>query len=82
MVDLVRDYPALFKPALLATADGGTLVCSNNAAEVDADAWLDQLRRSAAKTGRTIHEAEWIPPDPDFPSFDARPPLKTVALRV
>ena len=82
VVDLVRDYPALFKPALLATADGGTLVCSNNAAEVDADAWLDQLRRSAAKTGRTIREVEWIAPDPDFPSFDARPPLKTVALRV
>ncbi|MCB1914118.1 MAG: class I SAM-dependent methyltransferase [Rhodocyclaceae bacterium] len=82
VVDLVRDYPALFKPALLATAEGGTLVCCNNVAEAGAEAWLEQLRRSAAKTGRSIREAEWIAPDPDFPSFDARPPLKTVILRV
>ncbi|MCB1888137.1 MAG: class I SAM-dependent rRNA methyltransferase [Rhodocyclaceae bacterium] len=82
VVDLVRDYPALFKPALLATAEGGTIVCCNNVAEADADAWLDQLRRSAAKAGRTVRDAEWIVPDADFPSFDGRPPLKTVALRV
>ncbi|MCB1954597.1 MAG: class I SAM-dependent methyltransferase [Rhodocyclaceae bacterium] len=82
VVDLVRDYPALFKPALLATAEGGTLVCCNNVAEVAADAWLDQLQRSAAKAGRTIRALEWIAPDADFPSFDGQPPLKVVALRV
>lgn len=82
VVDLVNDYPALFKPALLATAEGGTLICCNNVAEVDRDAWLDQLERSARKAGREIRGMEWIPPEADFPSPDGRPPLKTALLRV
>ncbi|QID18005.1 class I SAM-dependent rRNA methyltransferase [Nitrogeniibacter mangrovi] len=82
VVDLVNDYTALFKPALLATRPGGTLICCNNVAQVDRDAWLDQLLRSARKAGRPIEESTWIEPDTDFPSFDANPPLKVVALRV
>jgi len=82
VVDVVNDYPALLKPALLSTAEGGTLICCNNVAEADPDAWLDQLQRSANKAGRPIHEAEWIAPEADFPSPDGRPPLKMVALRV
>jgi len=82
VVDLVNDYPALFKPALLSTAEGGTLICCNNAAEVDRDAWLDQLQRSARKAGRTIRSAEWILPEADFPSPDGKPPLKMALLRV
>ncbi|MDP2793808.1 MAG: class I SAM-dependent methyltransferase [Sulfurisoma sp.] len=82
VVDLVSDYPALFKPALLCTAEGGTLICCNNVAEVEREAWLDQLQRSATKAGRTIREVEWILPEADFPSPDGQPPLKTVLLRV
>ncbi len=82
VVDLVNDYPALFKPALLATAEGGALICTNNVAEVAADAWADQLQRSAVKAGRPIREVEWIAPEADFPSPDGNPPLKTVLLRV
>lgn len=82
VVDLVNDYPALFKPALLATAEGGALICCNNVAEVDAAAWLDQLQRSANKAGRPIREVEWIAPEADFPSPDGKSPLKTVLLRV
>lgn len=82
VVDLVNDYPALFKPALLATAEGGSLICCNNVAEVDREAWLDQLQRSARKAGRPLRDVEWISPEPDFPSHDSRPPLKTVLLRV
>jgi 23S rRNA (cytosine1962-C5)-methyltransferase len=82
VVDLVNDYPALFKPALLATAAGGTLICCNNVAEVDAAAWLEQLQRSAIKAGRPIHESEWIAPEADFPSPDGKPPLKMLLLRV
>ncbi len=82
VVDLVNDYPALFKPALLCTAEGGTLVCCNNVAEVDRDAWLDQIQRSARKAGRTVREVEWILPEADFPSPDGKPPLKMVALAV
>jgi 23S rRNA (cytosine1962-C5)-methyltransferase len=82
VVDLVVDYSALFKPALLCTAEGGTLVCCNNVAEVDRDAWLDQLQRSARKANRPIRDVEWIAPEADFPSLDGKPPLKMVALAV
>lgn len=82
VVDLINDYSALFKPALLCTAEGGTLICCNNVAEVARDPWLDQLQRSARKAGRTIREVEWIMPEEDFPSSDGQPPLKMALLRV
>lgn len=82
VVDLVKDYPALFKPALLSTAEGGTLICCNNVAQVKRDEWLDQLQRSATKAGRPIREMEWIEPESDFPSPDGNPPLKMALLRV
>ena len=82
VVDLINDYPGVFKPALLCTAEGGTLICCNNVAQVDRDAWLDQLDRSAKKAGRAIREMEWIMPETDFPSPDGKPPLKIALLRV
>lgn len=82
VVDLVKDYPALFKPALLSTTEGGTLICCNNVAQVKRDDWIDQLQRSAAKAGRPIREVEWIEPEDDFPSPDGNPPLKIALLRV
>ena len=81
-VDLIRDYPSVFKPSLLATKPGGRLVCTNNVAQVDRDAWLDQLRRSASKAGRPIKGVELIEPEADFPSFDGKPPLKMAVLEV
>lgn len=82
VVDLVNDYAALFKPALLCTAEGGALICCNNVAEVLRDAWLDLLERSARKAGRAIREVEWIAPEADFPSPDGQSPLKIALLRV
>ncbi|MEX2143879.1 MAG: class I SAM-dependent methyltransferase [Anaerolineales bacterium] len=82
VVDLVNDYPALFKPALLCTAQGGTLYCCNNVAEVDRHVWLQQLQRSARKAGHPIRDFEWFVPEADFPSPDGRQPLKMVALSV
>ena len=82
VVDLVHDYAALFKPALLATEEGGTLICCNNVARVSREDWLEQLERSARKAGRPVREAEWITPEADFPSRDDNPPLKVVLLRV
>jgi 23S rRNA (cytosine1962-C5)-methyltransferase len=82
VVDLINDYPALLKPALLCTHEGGTLVCCNNVAEVERQAWADQIVRSAEKAGRPIREMEWILPEEDFPSLDGNPPLKTLLLRV
>lgn len=82
VVDVVNDYPALFKPALLSTAEGGTLICCNNVAEVEREGWLAQLQRSAVKAGREVRESEWILPEADFPSPDGNPPLKMLLLRV
>ena len=75
-VDVVRDYPSLFKPALLATADGGTVIATNHVAEVSRDGWLQTLLRCAEKAGRPIRDIAWLEPDADFPSFDQQPPLK------
>jgi len=82
VVDMVNDYPAVFKPALLCVAEGGSMICCNNAAQIAREAWIDQLERSARKAGRPIREAEWIEPENDFPSFDGRPPLKMALLRL
>jgi 23S rRNA (cytosine1962-C5)-methyltransferase len=76
VVDLVNDYPALFKPALLSTAEGGTLVCCNNVAQVDRQAWADQLERSAKKpAGRS---ARWngSPPRKTSPAPTATRPSR------
>ncbi|MBI5239038.1 MAG: class I SAM-dependent methyltransferase [Elusimicrobia bacterium] len=82
VVDLINDYPAVFKPALLCAAEGGAVVCCNNVASVAREAWLEQLERSARKAGRPIREAEWITPEDDFPSPDGRPPLKVALLKL
>ena len=68
--------------ALLATEEGGTLICCNNVARVGREDWLDQLERSARKAGRPLRAAEWIIPEADFPSRDDNPPLKVLLLRV
>ena len=82
VVDLVNDYASVFKPALLCVAEGGTLICTNNVADVKRDVWLDQLQRCAVKAGRPIREMEWILPEADFPSSDGQPPLKVALFRV
>jgi 23S rRNA (cytosine1962-C5)-methyltransferase len=81
-VDVVRDYPTLLKPALLATAEGGNLLATNHAPEVARDSWLRVLERTAQKSGRTIRDLEWVLPEEDFPSFDAAPPLKVAWMAV
>jgi 23S rRNA (cytosine1962-C5)-methyltransferase len=82
VVDLVNDYPSVFKPALLCVADGGSLIACNNVAEVNRDEWADLLQRSASKAGRPIRDLEWIMPDADFPSHDGSAPLKTALLKL
>ena len=75
-VDLIRDYQSLFKPSLLATKDGGQLICCNNVAQVDRDEWIESLKRCAIKAGRPLKSIEILLPDTDFPSPDGNPPLK------
>lgn len=79
-VDLLRDYQSLLKPAILATVEGGSLVCCNNLAKVAMDDWREQVLRCAAKVGRAVQDWEVIAPASDFPSRDGRPPLKTLVL--
>jgi 23S rRNA (cytosine1962-C5)-methyltransferase len=81
-IDLVRDYQSLFKPALLATREGGRIFCTNHVPGVDLDVWLDLLRRCAKKNNRPVRHMEVIEPEPDFPSKDGRHPLKMVLIDV
>lgn len=81
-VDVVRDYPSLFKPALLATAPGGRILATNHVPTVDLDDWVAVLRRTAEKAGRPIRTLEILPVEEDFPSFDASPPLKVAIAEV
>ena len=80
-VDLVGDYPSLFKPALLCTKPGGWLLATNNVASVDAKDWHDQLIRCARKAGVFIDA--WVPllPEEDFPSPDQKWPLKMMLCK-
>jgi 23S rRNA (cytosine1962-C5)-methyltransferase len=79
-VDLLRDYQSLLKPAILATAENGVLVCCNNLAKVNLDDWRDQVLRCAEKAGRPVRECSVLAPAADFPSSDGQPPLKTLIL--
>jgi 23S rRNA (cytosine1962-C5)-methyltransferase len=81
-VDVVRDYPALLKPALLATAPGGRVLATNHAPEVTLDEWLRILRRTGEKCGRPLRGIELISPEEDFPSLDGAPPLKIAWIEV
>jgi len=81
-VDLARDYQSLLKPALLATAEGGILICCNNLARVPFEEWRDAVLRCANKCGRPVRDWQSLDPAADFPSHDGRPPLKTLALHL
>jgi 23S rRNA (cytosine1962-C5)-methyltransferase len=81
-VDVVRDYASLFKPALLATAPGGTVLATNHVPEVAREDWLAGLERTAAKAGRPLASLETLTPEADFPSPDDRPPLKIALAHV
>ncbi|MBR9728390.1 class I SAM-dependent rRNA methyltransferase [Shewanella intestini] len=80
IVDLISDYQGLFKPALLTTKVGGTIVCCNNVAKVDKQIWFEQLVRCVEKQGRSVSQHQWLNCHQDFPSFDGNHPLKIVAL--
>ena len=80
-VDLLRDYQSLLKPAILATADDGVLICCNNLAKVSMADWREQVLRCAEKLGRPVRDWQVLPPASDFPSHDGQPPLKTLILQ-
>jgi 23S rRNA (cytosine1962-C5)-methyltransferase len=81
-VDVVRDYAALLKPVLLATAEGGRVLATNHAPEVEVDCWVETMSRCGEKCGRPLREVEVIAPEGDFPSFDGAPPSKVAWIAV
>ncbi|HJL15436.1 MAG TPA: class I SAM-dependent methyltransferase [Sandaracinaceae bacterium LLY-WYZ-13_1] len=81
-VDVIRDYPSLFKPALLATRPGGWVLATHHVPSVSREDFLAVLHRTAEKVDRRLEDVEVLPPEPDFPSPDGRPPLKLVRVRV
>ena len=81
-VDVERDYASLFKPALLATAPGGTVIATNHVASVERESWLASLSRCAEKAGRPLDSTELVEPDADFKSRDGNPPLKVALCRL
>lgn len=81
-VDLIGDYPSVFKPALLSCAPGGRIMATNNVGSVERDQFEQILRRCADKAGRPIKELRWLVPDDDFPSFDGQHPLKIALCEV
>jgi 23S rRNA (cytosine1962-C5)-methyltransferase len=80
-VDLLRDYQSLLKPAILATANDGVLICCNNLAKVAMADWREQVLRCADKLGRPVRDCLTLAPGTDFPSSDGQPPLKTLILQ-
>ena len=80
-IDVVRDYPSLFKPALLACARGGAVLATNHVPQVPLEEWVAVLKRTAEKCGRPIEEPEILVPEEDFPSPDGHPPLKIAIAR-
>jgi 23S rRNA (cytosine1962-C5)-methyltransferase len=80
-VDVERDYPALFKPALLACAAGGTVIATNHAAPVGSAQFRGVLERCAAKAGVELAALDLVPPDGDLPPAGAEPLLKIALAR-
>ena len=81
-VDVERDYPTLFKPAVLAARPGGRVLATNHLAWVALEDWLGVLERCARKAGRPLKGIEVLEVEPDFPSFDGRSPLKLAVCQV
>jgi 23S rRNA (cytosine1962-C5)-methyltransferase len=81
-VDIIHDYQALFKPALLCVKPGGQIICTNHAPSVNPEEWLEQLNRCAQKANREIKATHIIEPETDFPSPDGKFPLKIATFEL
>ena len=75
-------YQSIFKPTLLTTRQGGTILATNHVSTVDLDEWLGALRRCADKAGRPLSSVDVLTPEGDFPSPDGRHPLKMALATV
>jgi 23S rRNA (cytosine1962-C5)-methyltransferase len=77
------DYGALVSTTLPLLRPGGVLFASTNAARLEPEQFLGQVRQAVAAVGRRIEQEHYVPQPPDFPvSRDEPAYLKTVWLRV
>ncbi len=78
-----RDYGTLVASAAAVLKPGGTLFVSTNAARLEPEVFLSQIRESLAGVGRRILKDQYIPQPSDFPVSREEPAyLKTLWMRV
>ncbi len=77
------DYGKLVTTALPLLAPGGVLFASTNAARLEPEEFLAQIRRAITSAGRRVVQEHYVPQPPDFPITRDEPAyLKTVWMRV
>jgi 23S rRNA (cytosine1962-C5)-methyltransferase len=78
-----HDYGTLAASAAVVLKPGGLLFASTNAARLEPEVFLAQIRDALARVGRRVVAEHYVPQPPDFPvSRDEPAYLKTVWLRV
>jgi len=78
-----KDYGKLVSAALPLLKPGGVLLASTNAAGLEPESFLEDIRESVSSAGRRILQQHYVPQPPDFPVSRAEPAyLKTVWQRV
>ncbi|MCX6869737.1 MAG: class I SAM-dependent methyltransferase [Verrucomicrobia bacterium] len=78
-----RDYGTLVASAAAVLKPGGTLFASTNAARLEPEVFLGQIREALAGVGRRVLKDQYVPQPSDFPVSREEPAyLKTVWIRV
>ena len=78
-----RDYGTLVASAAAVLKPGGTLFASTNAARLEPEVFLSQIREALAGVGRRVLKDQYVPQPSDFPVSREEPAyLKTVWMRV
>jgi 23S rRNA (cytosine1962-C5)-methyltransferase len=78
-----RDYGILAASAAAVLKPGGILFASTNAARLEPEVFLGQIRAALAGVGRRVVHEHYVPQPPDFPVSREEPAyLKTVWMRV
>jgi 23S rRNA (cytosine1962-C5)-methyltransferase len=78
-----RDYGTLAASAAAVLKPGGVLFASTNAARLEPEVFLSQIRSALAQAGRRVLLEHYVPQPTDFPICREEPAyLKTVWMRV
>lgn len=78
-----KDYGGLVSAALPVLKSGGVLLASTNAAALEPEEFISQVRQAVTQAGRRVMAEHYVPQPPDFPVAKLEPAyLKTVWLRI